>query len=151
MAYPWEAVALSLRFWWSFIWVFQILCSVSNIIEEYEEKQEQARNEARAVKSNQSTPSKKRSEFPGLEASGTATNEAEFSFGAPVADEGGVYAQYMYMHVIKISSILFANDIPFLVYDKAESSLVHEPEISINWQGVQVSNTVLLCYLRTEF
>ena len=104
------------------IWIFQIFfCSVSNIIEEYEEQQEQARNEARAVKSNQSTPSKKR-EFPGVMGSGSATNEVDFSFGAPVADEGGVCT---WLHVIKISGILFVNDIPFLMYDKAKCSLVH--------------------------
>lgn len=70
---------------------FKIFSSVSNIIEEYEEQQEQAKNQARGVKSNQGTPSK-RGEFSGLMGSGTAaTNELEFSFGGPVADEGGAY------------------------------------------------------------
>ena len=51
---------------------------------------EQAKIEARFVKSNQSTPSKRR-EFSGITTSGAATNEVlGFSFGGPVADEGGV-------------------------------------------------------------
>lgn len=63
--------------------------SVSNIIEEYEEQQERARNQAKATKSNQATPNK-RGDFSGLLGSGTTTNDVDFSFGAPVADEGGV-------------------------------------------------------------
>ena len=69
--------------------VLKIFFSVSNIIEEYEEQQEEAKNQARGARSKQGTPSKG-GEFSGLLGSGTATNEMDFSFGGPVADEGGV-------------------------------------------------------------
>ena len=63
--------------------------SVSNIIEEYEEQQERARNQAKNTKSNQSTPNK-RVDFTGLLGASTTTNDVDFSFGGPVADEGGM-------------------------------------------------------------
>ena len=63
--------------------------SVSNIIEEYEEQQERVRNQAKNTKSNQSTPNK-RVDFNGLLGAGTTTNDVDFSFGGPVADEGGM-------------------------------------------------------------
>ena len=63
--------------------------SVSNIIEEYEEQQETTRNQAKNTKSNQSTPNK-RVDFTGLLGTGTTTNDVDFSFGGPVADEGGM-------------------------------------------------------------
>lgn len=66
------------------------MSSVSNIIEEYEEQQERARNLAKNTKSNQSTPNK-RVDFTGLLGAATTTNDENFSFGGPVADEGGRY------------------------------------------------------------
>ena len=65
--------------------------SVSNIIEEYEEQQERARNQAKGAASNKAAAQNKRGELSGLLGSGTTTNDLEFSFGGPVADEGGVY------------------------------------------------------------
>ena len=66
-----------------------IIFSVANIIEEYEELQEQARIEAKSIKSNQSTPSKKRDLSAGrVNPAASATND--FSFGGPVADEEGM-------------------------------------------------------------
>ena len=63
--------------------------SVSNIIEEYEEQQERARNQAKNTRSNQSTPNK-RADFNGLLGAAPTTNDVDFSFGGPVADEGGM-------------------------------------------------------------
>lgn len=63
--------------------------SISNIIEEHEEQQEKAKNQARATTSNKPATPNKRGDFSGLLGSGTATNDADFSFGGPVADEGG--------------------------------------------------------------
>ena len=63
--------------------------SISNIIEEHEEQQEKAKNQARAATSNKPATQNKRGDFSGLLGSGTATNDADFSFGGPVADEGG--------------------------------------------------------------
>ena len=63
--------------------------SISNIIEEHEEQQEKAKNQARAATSNKPATQNKRGNFSGLLGSGTATNDADFSFGGPVADEGG--------------------------------------------------------------
>ena len=63
--------------------------SISNIIEEHEEQQEKAKNQARAATSNKPATQNKKGNFSGLLGSGTATNDADFSFGGPVADEGG--------------------------------------------------------------
>ena len=63
--------------------------SISNIIEEHEEQQEKAKNQARAATSNKPATQNKKGDFSGLLGSGTATNDADFSFGGPVADEGG--------------------------------------------------------------
>lgn len=63
--------------------------SISNIIEEHEEQQEKAKNQARAATTNKPATQNKRGDFSGLLGSGTATNDADFSFGGPVADEGG--------------------------------------------------------------
>ena len=63
--------------------------SISNIIEEHEEQQEKAKNQARAATSNKPAIQNKKGDFSGLLGSGTATNDADFSFGGPVADEGG--------------------------------------------------------------
>lgn len=72
------------------VWFF----SVATIIEEYEENLEQARNEAKSIKSNQSTPSKKNDLSGILSRPTAATNEVDFSFGGPVADEGGMKIGY---------------------------------------------------------
>lgn len=63
--------------------------SISNIIEEHEEQQEKVKNQARAATSNKPATQNKKGDFSGLLGSGTATNDADFSFGGPVADEGG--------------------------------------------------------------
>ena len=63
--------------------------SISNIIEEHEEQQEKAKNQARAATSNKPATQNKKGDFSGLLGSGTATNDADFSFGGPVADEEG--------------------------------------------------------------
>lgn len=55
---------------------------------------EQARNEAKSIKSNQSTPSKKNDLSGILSRPAAATNEVDFSFGGPVADEGGMKIGY---------------------------------------------------------